>query len=314
MLICPYLFHTQSAGAGFFSRRGYPYVVAGVTGEWPIIRGSPQQIAIYLADHEVYVEDGDLVAYLAIIGGELSIVSRESRDAQSISVKFVPETDETPTNFLIELNLADLGARTFEPELSLEQVDPLTGVLHGPFDGQSSRELPWVVSHALDLRDTEIGTEMWCLVRASRYSRPEWVAAFRQQHARLPDDVEWLTRVFDKFELSPGLRGPRVHCRYFESITSERACAFGLHAENLSWWRTLRSASEQLFRVPAQGPIETHVITSWHLARDALVQRLGELGLRPIELQIAASEEIQGCMWDGVALGVEWDGRKESNP
>lgn len=312
MLICPYLFHRRSSAGRFFSRRGYPYVVIQQGLERPIIKGSPNFVTIYLKDNEVSYENTNYpVTYIAVIDGELQLVDSNHPDVQAVVATYLPDSTEGPTNHFIELNLDTFGVRALAPELTVDTIDPLTGIVHpqSPYDPPSSRELAQIVSRTLRLEQTVIGHQSWALIRENPFRPPQWCLAFTQEHVRLADDMRWLTRILDKIRLSPGLQGPRLHCRYFESTTSEKSCVFGLHAENLSWWRTGKGLMRNMFIDPARERIETHLISSWHLGRDLLVGHLRDMGLTIFEEQVTASERIQGWDWDGKVVIVLWNGQ-----
>ena len=280
---------------------------------WPVLRISPRHITLFLREDEVFEEAGGLVGYFAVEDGELNLVEPEHPDARSVDVSYNPDSVDAPTNFYIEFDLDSLGARTLGPGLALEALDPLTGIIRpaAPYDPPSSGELGRIVSNALQMTQTIIGNQLWCLIRPNRSQPPEWHPSLdREDQIRWPEGHGWMTRVFDKFNLSPGLQGPRMHCRYFESITREKECAFALHVENLDWWQTLKSASTLLFRQADQRAIKTHEITSWHIGRDGLVERLKDLGQSSGAVTVAPAERIQGCDWDGVAVAVVWDGQE----
>jgi len=285
--------------------------VAGLNWEWPIVVGNPRYISVFLNEEEVVEEDGELVSYFAVLNGELSLVERGHGSALSIPVKYIPDPDDEPTSYMVEIDLDSVGARSLEPNLTLYRLDPLTGVVipSESFSRASSRELPWIVSSTLGMTDTQLGSIAWNLMRPNRFMRPEWVRDFSQQDVRLPESADWLTRIFDRLRLPPGLRGQRIHGRFFESISGEPSCAFALHVENLGWWRAIRSLRKRV--LGGRAPFETHAVTSWHLARDILMERVPALGQRALALRVAPGERIQGCEWDGVATNVIWDGRRD---
>lgn len=312
MLISPYLYHTSSPkGKSFYSRRGYPYIVSGLGAEWPIIQGDPNHVTVYLEENEVFEEGDELVTYIAVLDGELTLVQPGHLGSQQVSVAYIPDSKDVPSPYFVRLNLGLLGARAISSELIFEKIDPLSGIIRPTrsFQLHSARQLSASVCQALRMSDTMIGGQLWCLTRGNEYLPPKWRSPFQQQHTRLADRGNWLTKVWDRFELSPGFQGPRIHSRFFEPILGDDASAFGIHAETLDWWRTLRSLTRHVFRLPSQGPLETHMITNWHAPREALFEALTAAGQGVLKLQIAPAERIQGCNWDGVVLAISWDGQ-----